>query len=47
MLTIDLPTSELANGNISHTALVDIELYKHKAGEDIKLTAFMPPKGAK
>ena len=47
MLTIDLPTSELANGNISHTALVNIELYKHKAGEDIKLTAFMPPKGAK
>lgn len=47
VLTIDLPTSELANGNISHTALVDIELYKHKAGEDIKLTAFMPPKGVK
>ncbi|AKT91502.1 molybdopterin guanine dinucleotide-containing S/N-oxide reductase [Campylobacter gracilis] len=47
VLTIDLPTSELANGNIAHTALVDIELYKHKAGEDIKLTAFMPPKGAK
>ena len=47
VLTIDLPTSELANGNISHTALMDIELYKHKAGEDIKLTAFMPPKGAK
>ncbi len=47
VLTIDLPTSELANGNISHTALVDIELYKHKVGEDIKLTAFMPPKGAK
>ena len=47
VLTIDLPTSELANGNISHTALLDIELYKHKAGEDIKLTAFMPPKGAK
>lgn len=47
VLTIDLPTSELANGNIAHTALVNIELYKHKAGEDIKLTAFMPPKGAK
>ena len=47
VLTIDLPTSELANGNISHTALVNIELYKHKAGEDIKLTAFMPPKGAR
>ena len=47
VLTIDLPTSELANGNISHTALINIELYKHKAGEDIKLTAFMPPKGAK
>ena len=47
VLTIDLPTSELANGNISYTALVNIELYKHKAGEDIKLTAFMPPKGAK
>ncbi len=47
VLTIDLPTSEIANGNIAHTALVNIELYKHKAGEDIKLTAFMPPKGAK
>ncbi|WP_298787081.1 molybdopterin guanine dinucleotide-containing S/N-oxide reductase [uncultured Campylobacter sp.] len=47
VLTIDLPTSELANGNIAHTALVNIELYKHKAGEDIKLTAFMPPKGAR
>ena len=47
VLTIDLPTSELANGNIAHTALVNIELYKHKVGEDIKLTAFMPPKGAK
>ena len=47
VLTIDLPTSELANGNIAHTALVNIELYKHKVGEDIKLTAFMPPKGAR
>lgn len=46
VLTIDLPTSELANGNIAHTALVNIEPYKNK-GEDIKLTAFMPPKGAK
>lgn len=44
VLTIDIPTSELANGNISHTALVNIELYKDN---DIKLTAFAPPKGAK
>ncbi|MDA3047989.1 molybdopterin guanine dinucleotide-containing S/N-oxide reductase [Campylobacter sp. JMF_08 NE1] len=47
VLTIDIPTSKLANGNISHTCLVNIEPYKPKEGEDITLTAFMPPKGAK
>lgn len=31
VLTIDIPTSKLANGNISHTALVNIEKYKGKA----------------
>ena len=46
VLTIDIPTSKLANGNISHTCLVNVELYKPN-GEDITLTAFMPPKGAK
>lgn len=41
VLTIDIPTSPLANGNISHTALVNIEKYKGKAP---KLTAFSDPK---
>ncbi len=31
LLTIDIPTSKLANGNISHTALVNIEKYTTKA----------------
>ena len=31
VLTLDIPTSKLANGNISHTALVNIEKYKGKA----------------
>lgn len=43
MLTLDLPTSELADANIANTALVNLEKYKGKAP---KLTAFMPPKGA-
>lgn len=43
VLTLDLPTSELADANIANTALVNIEKYKGKAP---KLTAFMPPKGA-
>ena len=43
-LTIDIPTSKLANGNISHTGLVNIEKYKGTAPE---LTAFKAPKGAK
>lgn len=42
-LTIDIPTSKLANGNISHTALVNIEKYKGKAPE---LTIFKQPKKA-
>lgn len=44
VLTIDIPTSQLANGNISHTALVNIEKFKGTAPE---LTAFKAPKGAK
>ncbi len=43
LLTIDIPTSKLANGNISHTALVNIEKFK---GKSPKLTAFSAPKGA-
>lgn len=31
VLTLDIPTSKLANGNIAHTALVNIEKYKGKA----------------
>lgn len=46
VLTIDIPTSELACGNISQTALVNIEKYKNDRG-DITLSAFNPPKGAK
>ncbi|PAF42520.1 molybdopterin guanine dinucleotide-containing S/N-oxide reductase [Helicobacter sp. 11S02629-2] len=30
ILTIDMPTSKLASGNISHTALVNVEKYKGK-----------------
>ncbi|ALV23633.1 molybdopterin-containing oxidoreductase II, DMSO/TMAO/BSO reductase family, catalytic subunit [Campylobacter iguaniorum] len=44
VLTMDIPTSKLANGNISHTTLVNIELYKGKA---LGLDAFKAPKGAK
>ncbi|EAI3905454.1 molybdopterin guanine dinucleotide-containing S/N-oxide reductase [Campylobacter lari] len=43
VLTIDMPTSELANGNISHTGLVNIEKYE---GLPPKITAFTAPKGA-
>lgn len=45
-LTIDIPTSELACGNISQSVLVNIEKYKNDQG-DITLTAFSAPKGAK
>ncbi len=44
VLTIDIPTSKLANGNISHTALVNIEKYKGKAAE---VTVFHQPKSVK
>jgi len=44
VLTIDIPTSKLANGNISHTALVNIEKYK---GDALELTAFKNPKFSK
>lgn len=43
VLTRDIPTSKLSNGNISHTLLADIEIYKGKAPT---LTAFLPPLGA-
>ena len=43
VLTIDMPSSELANGNIANTAMVNIEKYK---GKHLELSAFMPPKGA-
>lgn len=42
VLTIDIPTSKLANGNISHTGLVNIEKYN----VDLPLNAFDAPKGA-
>ncbi|CAD7288840.1 Trimethylamine-N-oxide reductase 2 [Campylobacter majalis] len=44
VLTIDIPTSKLANGNISHTALVNIEKFKGKAPE---VMAFKEPKFSK
>lgn len=40
VLTIDIPTSQLANGNISHTALVNVEKYKGKA---LELSIFKHP----
>lgn len=43
VLTIDIPTSKLANGNISHTGLVNIEKYK---GQLPEITAFSNPKFA-
>lgn len=43
VLTIDIPTSKLANGNISHTALVNIEKYSGKA-ESVEV--FKAPKYA-
>ena len=44
VLTLDIPTSKLANGNIAHTALVNIEKYKGKA-EAVEV--FNAPKYAK
>lgn len=43
VLTLDIPTSKLANGNIAHTGLVNIEKFKGILPE---ITAFSPPKGA-
>lgn len=43
VLTIDIPTSKLASGNIAHTALVNIEKFKGKAP---KLNIFNQPLGA-
>lgn len=43
VLTLDIPTSKLANGNISHTALVNIEKYK---GVAEKVEVFNAPKYA-
>lgn len=40
VLTIDIPTSKLANGNIAHTALANIEKY---SGEAPDLTIFKHP----
>lgn len=42
VLTLDIPTSKLANGNCSHTALVNIEKYTGKL-EDVDV--FIQPKG--
>lgn len=44
LLTIDIPTSKLANGNISHTALVNIEKYTGKL-RDVDI--FIQPKNMK
>ncbi|MCD8213156.1 MAG: molybdopterin-dependent oxidoreductase [Campylobacter sp.] len=41
VLTIDIPSSKLANGNISHTALVNVEKFN---GAAPILTAFSDPK---
>ena len=42
VLTIDLPTSKLAQGNIAHTALVQVEKYDKPLPA---VTAFDPPQG--
>lgn len=43
VLTMDIPTSKLANGNCAHTGLVNIEKFKGTLPE---VTAFKAPKGA-
>lgn len=43
VLTMDIPTSKLANGNCAHTGLVNIEKFKGTLPE---VTAFSAPKGA-
>ncbi len=43
VLTLDIPTSQLANGCSGNTALVSIEKY---TGPALTLTAFDPPQGA-
>ena len=43
VLTMDIPTSKLANGNCSHTCLVNVEKFKGTLPE---VTAFSAPKGA-
>ncbi|TLD90355.1 molybdopterin guanine dinucleotide-containing S/N-oxide reductase [Helicobacter sp. MIT 03-1614] len=43
VLTLDMPTSPLANGNIAHTALVNIKKYE---GEVKPLSVFESPQGA-
>ncbi|TLD81508.1 molybdopterin guanine dinucleotide-containing S/N-oxide reductase [Helicobacter sp. MIT 05-5293] len=43
VLTLDIPTSALANGNIAHTALVNIKKYE---GEVKPVDIFIPPEGA-
>ena len=40
-LTLDIPTSRLANGCAANSALVKIEKY---TGPALELTAFIPPK---
>ncbi len=43
MVTMDTPSSRLADGNPSHTALVEVEKY---VGTPPPVTAFTPPPGA-
>lgn len=43
VLTMDIPTSELADGNSACTAMVNIEKYTGAVPQN---TAFLPPKGA-
>ena len=43
VLTIDIGTSKLAQGNCGHTAVADVEKYKGEAPEPMVFTA---PKGA-
>lgn len=43
VLTLDMPSSALANGNIAHTGLVNIKKYE---GSLEPISVFTPPKGA-
>jgi trimethylamine-N-oxide reductase (cytochrome c) len=42
-VTLNIPSSKLAQATVAHTALVNVERYN---GPDLQLTVFEPPKSA-